>query len=101
MLEIQTGVDFYLNHPSIEGHFPNNPIIPGVVILNSIIKAMENEFSIKQHQYNILNCKFVSPVVPPANMQIKFKRRQENRIDFTASIDELTVSLGAITINQK
>ncbi len=31
------------NHPSLEGHFPNNPLYPGVVILTYVINALSAE----------------------------------------------------------
>ena len=37
------------SHPSLEGHFPNNPIVPGVVILDeviNIVKKIKSEFTV-------------------------------------------------------
>ncbi|MCW8929337.1 MAG: hypothetical protein OQL19_03750 [Gammaproteobacteria bacterium] len=44
-------------HPSLTGHFPNNPIVPGVVILDQVIRKWQEKTrrSIK----HISNTKFI------------------------------------------
>jgi 3-hydroxyacyl-[acyl-carrier-protein] dehydratase len=29
-----------LNHPSYQGHFPGNPVVPGVLLLDLVIQAL-------------------------------------------------------------
>lgn len=98
MTEIQTDIKFSANHPSLKGHFPNNPIMPGVVILNSILISMKTEFGITANQIKVLNCKFVKVIVPPAVVMLNFIQKKDNRIDFLATLDDKTISLGVVEI---
>ena len=33
----------HADHPSLPGHFPGAPLVPGVVILDEVIAALEND----------------------------------------------------------
>ena len=30
-------------HPALAGHFPDAPVLPGVILLDEIVRALENE----------------------------------------------------------
>jgi 3-hydroxymyristoyl/3-hydroxydecanoyl-(acyl carrier protein) dehydratase len=32
------------SHPSLAGHFPGNPVVPGTLILDKVCSAVENQF---------------------------------------------------------
>lgn len=51
------------DHPSLSGHFPANPVLPGVVILDQVRLCIEEwkNFSIKGSQ--LKSVKFLSPVL--------------------------------------
>lgn len=52
-----------LDHPTADGHFPGNPIIPGAVLLAEIVSAIaaEHPGAICRH---IASAKFLHPVRP-------------------------------------
>ena len=48
-------------HPSLKGHFPSNPIVPGVVILDeviNIIKELKPEFTVEINEKNETSLSF-------------------------------------------
>ncbi|MEI8311654.1 MAG: hypothetical protein WCH98_12940 [Verrucomicrobiota bacterium] len=47
-----------------QGHFPNDPILPGVCLLQSLRLGLEKAWSARLNITEILNAKFVAPVRP-------------------------------------
>ena len=41
MRRLEFEVRVAADHPSLEGHFPGNPVIPGVVLLDAVIANVE------------------------------------------------------------
>lgn len=74
-------------HPTLEGHFPNNPIIPGVVLLEHFERAFAKtspEFSIVK----MTNVKFLNTVLPETPVIIRIdtaKLESHRKISFQLS----------------
>lgn len=50
------------DHPSLAGHFPGNPIVPGVVLLDLVLAAIQAQRACTLH--SIPGVKFLQPVQP-------------------------------------
>lgn len=82
------------DHPSLEGHFPQNPIVPGVVILDYVIKTAQKK------GYNVLainSAKFISPLLPESNFCILFQQL-ETQMKFEVQSDDSTIAQGALRV---
>ena len=33
-----------VSHPALAGHFPDNPIVPGALLLSEVLRAVERHF---------------------------------------------------------
>ena len=53
-----------VDHPAFAGHFPGTPILPGVVLLDTVIHSIAAATGIALDLYEISSVKFLSPVSP-------------------------------------
>jgi acyl-CoA synthetase (AMP-forming)/AMP-acid ligase II len=76
---------FAPGHPSANGHFPGNPIIPGAVLLREIVAALAGPATIQVTPAEILWAKFHLPVRPGNMVEIKWEATGDE-VRFTCSI---------------
>ncbi len=93
------------NEHFFQGHFPNNPVMPGVLIVEALAQAggliplnMIDEESIRDYLVYFMamdNVKFRKPVVPGDNLilDVELLKRKRNiwRMKGVASVDDKTV----------
>lgn len=72
--EIQLTLQIPREHPSYAGHFPGQPIVPGVMLLDEVMQAIEKQvphialFSSAGAEIPV--CKFLAPVLPGATLSL-------------------------------
>ena len=57
-------------HPVYEGHFPGNPVAPGVMLVNMIKDVIETEKNTTLVLKNARNIKFLNMVTPEGSPQL-------------------------------
>ena len=81
------------SHPSIAGHFPGRPIVPGAVILDWVIALLERK--LRGRRVLILReVKFISPVIPGDAVTIEFVEKLPDRVSFVGSVGRRPVCRG-------
>ncbi|WP_266180241.1 hydroxymyristoyl-ACP dehydratase [Dyella humicola] len=50
------------DHPSLPGHFPGAPLVPGVVLLEQVAQALREWRDLRMAR--VLEVKFVAPLLP-------------------------------------
>jgi len=85
-------------HPSLPGHFPGNPVVPGVVLLEEILTAAmawQPESRIRGLQA----VKFLQPVTPDSRFSIALELLGPGKITFICSAGQQLLSTGTILLH--
>ena len=85
------------SHPSLKGHFPNNPIVPGVVILDeviNIVKTLKPELTIT----SMPMVKFLHPLLAEQQVTVEITEKSDNKISFNCSHDEIKLVTGQLAL---
>lgn len=69
------------SHPSLPGHFPGRPIVPGVVILDAVQQAIEAEAGLLP-PLRLPQVKFVQPLLPDEQAEIVIESAAPGRWRF-------------------
>lgn len=83
-------------HPALKGHFPGNPIVPGVVILDAVICAAEAWLGGGFHVHGLAHAKFLAPLLPDEAARIELARRGP-LLDFSVHRGEATIARGTLS----
>jgi 3-hydroxyacyl-[acyl-carrier-protein] dehydratase len=84
-------------HPSLAGHFPGNPIVPGAVIMAEISAAASERFPDLRVK-GVRRAKFLAPVKPGQQLQIHLQQRSGGDIDFECTLDTGPCITGSLII---
>ena len=87
---------FPADHPAALGHFPGNPIIPGAVLLDEILRAIESGLGASLSPCRIKSAKFLAPVRPGEHVVIEFSRPGAGAIRFACLRGGQTVLKGEV-----
>jgi len=60
------------DHPSLPGHFPGNPVVPGVVLLEHVLAAIEATHG-PLGALRLPQVKFVQPLLPGEPAQVELE----------------------------
>lgn len=69
------------DHPALPGHFPGNPIVPGVVLLSQVWESVCREAGTPLLCTGWPNVKFLAPLRPeqPFRVEVEFGATQSAR----------------------
>lgn len=80
------------------GHFPKNPLLPGVVQIDWAVRLAERYFSLPRQRFSQLKgLKFTSPVLPGTELDAHLTWVQEkSRLEFTFTAGSRACASGQI-----
>lgn len=86
------------HHPVFEGHFPGQPIVPGVMLVDEVIHVLETqgEKRMKEGGY-IAITKFLSPVAPGEVLTISIDLNDDALITFGISTRDRMIAKGTFS----
>ena len=85
------------DHPSLPGHFPGSPIVPGVVILDEVLAAF-TEWRARIGVNSIRAVKFLTPLKPDQPFTIGFSETADNEIDFWCRVENRVIVEGRLQV---
>ena len=86
-----------MDHPAIAGHFPGNPIVPGVLLLDEVLQVAEQwrgQFRLK----SVALVKFASPLKPGSSFSIKLREEGHSQISFECWLDGARLASGRLVV---
>ena len=88
---------FPLDHPAAQGHFPDNPIIPGAVLLSETLRAIEANSDVCLSPGKLGSAKFLHPTRPGDRVRIEYSDSAGGTIRFACSVGHTKVLTGVVT----
>ena len=87
------------DHPSLPGHFPGAPLVPGVVILDEVVAAL-NEWQRNSQLSGIRNVKFLAPLKPEQLFTISLSVTSKNNseVSFCCRLEQRVIVEGRLEI---
>jgi 3-hydroxyacyl-[acyl-carrier-protein] dehydratase len=88
------------DHPSLPGHFPSAPLVPGVVILDEVLEALI-EWREKSQLTAIRTVKFLTPLKPEQPFTISFSATNESagEVDFYCRAEDRVIVKGRLKVS--
>lgn len=94
MLEHSAQMKIPVDHPSLAGHFPGNPVVPAVVLLDCVAQALSAALGHAVTLSGIPSAKFLSPLAPGEEFSVELQietGRNSARFRCVAGVRELTL----------
>jgi 3-hydroxymyristoyl/3-hydroxydecanoyl-(acyl carrier protein) dehydratase len=83
------------DHPAIPGHFPGDPLVPGVLLLGHVIAALEAEVGPVVVRA-VPQAKFLAPLRPGERCTVRFLALDGEAAQFECRKDEVIVARGSL-----
>ena len=84
-------------HPALAGHFPGNPIVPGVVILRRVCRAVTQAHGGAVTAVPVV--KFYAPLRPEEPFDIGLERARENSVNFRVVRGDTLIAAGTVHVS--
>jgi 3-hydroxymyristoyl/3-hydroxydecanoyl-(acyl carrier protein) dehydratase len=68
---MSTRIRIEADHPSLPGHFPGNPVVPGVVLLDCVAQALERDGGATFARIRAV--KFHAPLLPRQDAELSIE----------------------------
>ena len=87
------------DHPAFAGHFPGQPVLPGVALLSFVMRALQAQPELQARlgpSPQIAQVKFISPVLPGTDLQVQLQA-QGSGVAFEVRREGQVVTKGQLT----
>ena len=84
------------DHPSLAGHFPGHPVIPGVVMLGEVMYAIREMATVNIEFTSVPSVKFMSPLNPGEPLTITLEQQGDDATEFTCTTGSRLIASGCL-----
>lgn len=89
-----SGFRIAADHPCLPGHFPCQPVVPGVVVLDAVLALARAQFGARA-LLRMPQVKFAAPLLPEQDASVEFEPRAE-RLRFRVLRGEDVIASGEL-----
>ena len=82
------------DHPAYAGHFPGRPVLPGVVLLDATLRALELAGRGDSGRWEINSAKFLSAVRPAEELTLQHETLPNGSVRFAIRTPDRAVASG-------
>jgi 3-hydroxyacyl-[acyl-carrier-protein] dehydratase len=90
-------VEVAADHPAFAGHFPGMPILPGALLLDEALHAIETDRNLDLTQWRLTAAKFLEPVRPGDALVIEHSAAPGGALRFAVCIAGRPALTGTLT----
>jgi 3-hydroxymyristoyl/3-hydroxydecanoyl-(acyl carrier protein) dehydratase len=87
------------DHAAFAGHFPGQPIVPAVVLLDETLHAIERQEPQLRGSWRIDSAKFHSTVGPGEAVMLNYQKTANAAFRFTLHVQQRLVATGILSIS--
>ena len=84
------------DHPTLSGHFPGHPVVPGVVILDEVVETLRELYGQGVVATGLPSVKLSSPLSPGEPLTIIIEQEDEGAASFICMVETRRVATGTI-----
>jgi 3-hydroxymyristoyl/3-hydroxydecanoyl-(acyl carrier protein) dehydratase len=100
-MKMQSSIGIAADHPSFAGHFPAFPVLPGAILLDEMLKAIELARGIDLESWHITSAKFLHAVRPGDILILEHAAPTAGMIHFVIRVGERKVTSGTLSNAQR
>ena len=98
---IMTALPMAANHPAYSGHFPGQPVLPGVVLLDAVVHELQCSDRGARTVWDINSAKFQSAVRPGEALTLEHERLPNGSVRFAIRTADRAVASGILVPSQR
>jgi 3-hydroxyacyl-[acyl-carrier-protein] dehydratase len=95
-MKMHSALHIAADHPAFAGHFPAFPVLPGAILLDEMLRAIELARGIDLHGWRIGSAKFLDAVRPGDTLVLEHEASAPGLIHFAIRVEKRKVTSGTL-----